>query len=401
MRTALSRPRPRHAVAAGALLVNVFFAGFIFGWPALAKALAEHGFYLDDTCRRDNAFAMVGDGREETCELSQQSSIAFVYMTTTTVFIFSSLPGGIFLDRYGPMASSLISGALISSGFALVASGMERLITVGFGLVGAGSSLAYSTSFKSASLFPQAVRTWIITAINSFFDTAALFALASQRVASSLAAQGYGGEHKLMYDSLATLAAAHFSAWALAWHHIRSESHLTSSAAIGDADGRRGMAATPQAAVMDNRLLVAPEKYWPLSLRPFRSQLRSPQIWLLAAWAAVLQVRASYFLASINGRLSQLGDESGAYMRTLLWISPLSIALGPAFALVIERHGFLRVMYAVTALSAAFIGSLLVPYLPAQLVTFLLYTVVRAGMYPVAIGCAARPHERLRHTAAN
>ena len=108
-----------------------------------------------------------------------------LYTVASTVFVFCLLLGGVMLDRCGAACTSTVAGVAVSSGFAIVACGADHLLALAFALVGAGSSLAYSTTLAAAGLFRQASRTLFIVAVNGLFDLSALVPLALHAVAAS------------------------------------------------------------------------------------------------------------------------------------------------------------------------------------------------------------------------
>ena len=89
-----------------------------------------------------------------------------MYTLASSAFIFSSFPGGLLLDRCGPVLATVISTLLVSSGFIQVAHGSDMMLMLGFALVGSGLSLGYSIALKSAFLFHPSSRTNIIALVN-------------------------------------------------------------------------------------------------------------------------------------------------------------------------------------------------------------------------------------------
>ena len=116
------------------------------------------------------------------CLLEQQTSLAMLYTVASTVFVFSLLLGGVMLDRCGAACTSTVAGVAVSSGFAMVACGDDHLLALAFALVGGGSSLAYSTTLATASLFRPSSRTLFIVTVNGLFDISALVPLALHAV---------------------------------------------------------------------------------------------------------------------------------------------------------------------------------------------------------------------------
>jgi len=360
-------------VVAIALVQSALIAGIIFGWPAFVRILSTSGVFLGDACTASNTTSATN----HQCALSQRSSFAFVYTAASSLFIFSSLPGGMLLDRCGPAFASGIGGVIVTAGFALAAECDDRQVVLAFMLIGAGCSIAYSTSLKTAFLFRPSARTPIIGAVNALFDASALVPLLLHTISQSSRDPTLG--RAFTFYGMSGLSATIFGLWVLSWHSMRSTLRL--SALQHARDGPEG------AGLLEGR----PEKVWPLQYRPFRSQCHSPQLWLLSCWMSIMYLRCSFYLASARASLQALGDgPDETYMSTMLTIQPISIICGPPTAFLLERYGYVRIMYTLSLLSCLGYACALIPSLKLQIATFIVNSMVRAGMYPTAIGYLAK-----------
>jgi len=372
------------------LMQAALFAGIIFGWPAFARMFRAGGAFMDDDCTAAMANATLH--ASHACMLSQRSSFAYVYTAASSLFIFSSLPGGLFLDRFGPACSSLLAGCMATSGFAILAGCADEEIVFAFMLLGVSCSLAYSTALKIAFLFRSSARTPLISAVNGLFDTSALVPLGLHTLSDTL---GDGDPHAgraIVFYGIAAVSAVMFSMWALSWHALRSDSValLGSSERTSEAT-RGGTAACDEREGMQLIRSSRPERVWPLHQRPFRAQCRAPQLWLMSLWMMFLYLRCSFYLSSARASLQALGDgPDESYMSAMLAMQPISIIFGPPTALLLERYGYIHVMYAISALSCLGYVCALIPSLQFQIVTFLVNGMVRASMYPTCIGYLAK-----------
>jgi len=238
--------------------------------------------------------------------------------------------------------------------------------------VGGGSSLAYSTTLATASLFRPSSRTLFIVTVNGLFDISALVPLALHAV-SAAAEPDLTRRRAVIFSGLSALSALSFSLWAVTWRSARS--HTKSVGQIISS--------------VSERFLVVPSRAIPLRFRSLQSQCRSPQLWLLSIWAGSLYLRSSFYIVSARAYLQELGDQDGTYLTVLLMMQPVSILFGPLWAAAIDRNGHVRVMFAISILSLAASTCTLLPSLQFQVVTFALQGAVRAGLYPVAIGYLA------------
>lgn len=242
-----------------------------------------------------------------------------------------------------------------------------------FALVGAGCSLAYSTTLATACLFRQASRTAFIIVANGLFDVSALIPLALHSL-SAVAEPDPANRRQAIFSGLSGLSALSFGLWAVAWHSARAQVRRTRS---------------QMSTHTSERFLVVPKRAIPLRFQTLSSQCRSPQLWLLSIWAGSLYLRSSFYLVSARAYLQALGDYDETYLTILLVMQPVSILFGPLWARGIDRCGYVGVMFAITMLSFCATACALLPSLPFQVVTFALQGAVRAGLYPVAIGYLA------------
>ena len=367
------------------LMQSALFSGIIFGWPAFARMFRAGGAFMDAACMVANVTLDAG----HECLLSQRSSFAYVYTAASSLFIFSSLPGGLLLDRLGPACSSALAGCMVTSGFAFLATCADHQISLAFMLVGVGCSLAYSTSLKIAFLLGSSARTPLIAAVNALFDASALVPLALHILSGSVGGGDPDDGRAVVFYGVAGLSALTFGLWALSWYALHSalltSSERTSQVLTGNTTARDEREA--QELVQSSR----PERLWLLHRRPFRSQCRAPQLWLMSLCMCFLYLRSSFYLSSARASLQALGDgPDESYMSAMLAMQPISIVFGPPTTLLLERHGFITVMYAIVALSCLGYACALVPSLQFQIATFLINGMVRASMYPTCIGYLAK-----------
>lgn len=120
-----------------------------------------------------------------------------------------------------------------------------------------------------------------------------------------------------------------------------------------------------------------------LTTASFPGQVRSVQFALVTLWFSVHQLRANTFMASAAVQLEKMGDTRGVYMSLYTALLPTGPLFSPLFAWLYSRLGLLGLMQAVTAAAALFCGGLLLPYLPLQLLTFVVFVGYNTGIYTV------------------
>ena len=99
---------------------------------------------------------------------------------------------------------------------------------------------------------------------------------------------------------------------------------------------------------------------------------------------ALHQWRANTYLGSVKYMLAFLGDEDEAYMQSFTASLSLAIVFIPLIAASKDKIGLAGSMQGVTALAALHAFLALIPSLPLQLVTFVVFTVTRASIFTVA-----------------
>ena len=96
---------------ATAVIENLFFAGIVFGWASLYPVLVEENFFSEN-CEHLNISANV---TLPPCE-SQKQALAFVFVLSTSLGLFSSVFVGVALDHFGiwSVRTVLINLAVVS-----------------------------------------------------------------------------------------------------------------------------------------------------------------------------------------------------------------------------------------------------------------------------------------------
>lgn len=397
------------------LLVSACFSGIIFGWPAFSQLLESSGA-LQDGC--SGGVDESGGGSAPALCLTQEesdeqvsSSMAFIYTAASSAFIFASFPGGLLLDHMGPGITASLAGLLLSAGFVLVACGADGFLTPAFVLVGMGCSLSYSTAIKTQFLFRQERGNLVNSAVNALFDASALVPLVLQLAFREAPEAHPSHRRQAAFYGLAAFGALLFALWAAAWGsmhssrlRIASSKHVAAQAQTRE--GRQSDAQANEATLEDAQikgvgtqmrcegcLEAEAPPIRPLAASPLATQVRAPQLWLLCIWAAILYLRQSYYLAAARGTLQERGGVDGEgerYVTILVAMAPMSIVIGPMWALAINRVGHVRVMRWLAIASSLGYAGALIPSLPFQVVTFAMLYGVRAGMYPVACSYLAK-----------
>lgn len=121
-----------------------------------------------------------------------------------------------------------------------------------------------------------------------------------------------------------------------------------------------------------------------LSLPWHKHLFRQPFVFI-GIYAPIQVLRVTIFFGGILGTLRQLGDDNDNYFYTnvLFAILPLSFIFIPMIEFCLQRYGMLFSFRFTTVLGYVYSGLLLIPSLPIQIVTFILFCGFRAFLFSV------------------
>ena len=348
--------------------------GLIFGWGPFARILQDEGV--------GNASC---DQREPTpCE-SQTVIFSFVYALASSTLGFGGLPAGLFLDHFGPSNAALLAGGLITAGNLLLAwlpsTAPAASFASPFVLMALGGILTALTAFKSAAVIPAATAA-LLTSVNVFFDISATIPLLPYTLYFS-----FGMSRASIFTPYALYVALLYGAWAVLWRRYDGRLHTSPSAADGP-DSKPELAHSPATA----RPPAPTEAITPMDdpSLSVRDVLPSKQFVCGALWFVLHQFRANLYLGIAPDMLRFLGDADGRYMEALTLTLVAAVPFIPLIAWGCDRLGIAGSMQVVTLLAVVHSVCALVPVLPFQLVTFVVFTLMRAAIFSVGSLYVAR-----------
>ena len=346
-----------------------FCIGLIFGWGPFAKILEAEGVA---------AHMCSMDPHARLCD-AQRIFYSLIYTLASSSLAFGGLPAGLLLDRAGPVVASLVAGGMISAGNLLLAwlpaGGAARSFIAPFMLMGSGGILTALTAFKIAAVFPAAAST-LITAVNAIFDISATVPLGAYYLYERV-----GLSRAQIFTPYALYVAALYAAWAVLWRRFEPMLHATPADPAPAAPNLESAAAS-----VPNAPPSRPEAFTPLDgpQISMRAVLCSKQFLGGCAWFVVHQLRSNLYLGSAAEMLRSYGDMDGRYMEYLTATLAAALPFIPLISSAADRLGVAGSMQAVTLLAAAHAACCLVPSLRFQLLTFLLFTLLRAATFSVA-----------------
>jgi len=120
-----------------------------------------------------------------------------------------------------------------------------------------------------------------------------------------------------------------------------------------------------------------------LSERPFASQLRSFEFFMVLTFASVNLTRANMYIGTNDLLLDHLGDSSNTYKKIFSIVLPCGPLMVPIIEKLDSKLGPVWCLQITCLLAAAYNGVALINSLPAQIAGFVVYTSFRAFLYSV------------------
>jgi len=251
-----------------------------------------------------------------------------------------------------------------SLGIGLLPGSADFLFALPFALIAAGGSLTFFTAMKVAFLLPN-LQTMILTSVNALFDVSAgvpllFYWLHEIGVSKASIFSAYGAYVAVLY----ALWAALFRRQALA--------------APGSASSTDESAEKPA-----KQALTAPDAIAPVDPDcSLHEALTGPKFVVpFVCFYLVHQLRCNLYLGSAKYMLRALGDSDDAYMAIFTIVLSSAALYIPCISGAIDRLSLATSMQAVNGLALVQGLLTLVPSLPSQVVTFLVFTVLRAALY--------------------
>ncbi|KDO24626.1 hypothetical protein SPRG_10158 [Saprolegnia parasitica CBS 223.65] len=323
------------------LVANLLFSGFISGWASTQLFLIDEDQY-HDRCESTTRCA------------AQESQLSLIYGVAQFTTTLSSFPAGLFLDKAGPVATSLVAGVLSATGFALMA--VSDSVTFdgfieGYCLIGVGGTLTLLTSFQ-AGFVHLPWQTLVLAAANCLFDASAVMPSVLYALHTAL-----GASRQTLLLIYAGLALAVYPLLALCWHLHRGNKEVN-----------------------DEKRLLVPS---------WSTQLVSRSFGFLAVFASVHNLQSAIFFGTINRILAVDGDRSLVYTRAFGWVLPVGFLAVPLLHAVVRKYTVLGAMTSTSLLCIAYHVLLLLPSLELQAMTFVVFTTFRGFLYSTVAAFAA------------
>lgn len=384
------------------ILCAALFSGILFGWAPFQLIMINEGLY---SCSNDESGSNGGDPNETTTQggsstptdddvcLSQQTNLNMLFTIATSTFTVSSLFIGMFVDHYGPTLTVIMNGIVVSSSLFLIGfspvkdEGLFILIAL---LLGLGGGITLTGSFPIGFVVDQSHLPIVISAINCFFDASAVIFLFCYLIYVHLKIS-----RLVIFLVFGLIAVGLYTLLAILWYFVEPE-FIERKAVMLKCLPESSLTSPPEA---DE---PSPPSSPSASYSPLNHDASTPAVsissiytkyWIhniptrlfifISLYGAIQVLRVNSFFGTILQHLEYLGDDAHHYLYTQLFIAflPLGFFCLPAIDYIFKKYGFVGSFHVLNFLSIAYSIVLLIPNLPIQVITFLLFVSARALMY--------------------
>eukprot|EP00698_Gefionella_okellyi_P015005 TRINITY_DN419_c0_g1_i2.p1 TRINITY_DN419_c0_g1~~TRINITY_DN419_c0_g1_i2.p1 ORF type:complete len:523 (-),score=110.05 TRINITY_DN419_c0_g1_i2:134-1702(-) len=391
----MARFERRHLLVLVAFLEIFLTAGVLYGWSNLVVAMEAEGQYIE-LCAANSSIPV--NATTECDQRIVRFNLIYSICSSVTAAVF--LPGGAFLDRFGPRLSSML-GTFFTLGGAIlmaIANTQSRdTIMAGMLLFSCGGPLVYGSAFHLSNLFPGN-ESMVIAVINGAFDSSSLLFLVFQLIHSSgvplyMIFFGYCAVPVIMFitgiwlwppksfmpanqsadsdsnaeipsvpleeeDDITGLQAESGTATPLVkMQPLSGRLSLPSEkpASDNDTDSRRAAddnditsdaATTCDIGIQESAATAegataegatADVVVLPLSARSIKEQIISREFWLMVYALSILMLQLNYYMGSVGNQLASKTDDEAAAVMFLRVFGVILPACGVASVPVIGR----------------------------------------------------------------
>ena len=329
----------------------VLFSGTVFGWTALSQILVKENFY-DWLCEAGPP-----------CD-AQTAALNSAFTLASTAYGLSSLPGGLLLDRAGPLVTIIVGGAI--GVLSVVGIACLRLTFHSWHVdlfppflvgVAIGGSLIRFCGYSVGFLFPSHSALLIATASVLFDGSCLVFPLLRVIYIN-------GGGYEATFGGYAALGVVLFLLLPIAWKLNMPEMQRVRA----EAKARQQAGGSIEA-------------------RTIFQQMKSLEFLAILLFSTVQLTHSNLYIGSVNEVNAQIAGKTDTaaqllHVNTIVsFVIPMGFLAVPAITASIRRFGNVGTLQVTNVLGIVLNALQLIPSLWLQVLTVCLFAVFRAFLF--------------------
>ncbi|CAJ1395686.1 unnamed protein product [Effrenium voratum] len=328
----------------------VLFSGTVFGWTALSQILVEENFYdwLCDTAPCD----------------AQTAALDAAFTLASTAYGISALPGGLLLDKAGPLVTIIVGGAIGVLSVAGIACLRFTFHTYHVDLfpvflvgVAVGGSLIRFCGYSVGFLFPSHSALLIATASVLFDGSCLVFPLLR-----AIFSAGVG--YEALFGSYAGFGLVLFILLPIAWKMNMPEMERVRA----EAKARQQAGGS-------------------IETKTILQQMKSLEFLTIFLFSTVQLTHSNLYIGSVNDVNAEIAEKSGstgqlAHVNTIVsFVIPMGFVAVPAITASIRRFGNVGTLQITNVLGILVNLLQMMPSLWLQAITVCLFATFRAYLF--------------------
>jgi len=361
------------SLAVVTLLTDFLFTGWILNWAPMQVMLTHEGYYCD-MCTTQ--ISIILSKTTPTCSCDEQQVGISMLFSAILLSEFTVLPSGILLDYMGPAVFSLVifTTHVVSLVSTIFMSRNTHLLCITFFLMGTSAQACSLLAMRTVYIFetPRAQKRWLV-ACCTVYDSSAICTMIFFNL----------WEVKLIqiediYWTQAILGGVLYGAQFFFWYGLNKVTSKSKDLDIVTEEvpllGNQ-MKSTANEDTLDER-----EKNRGLSLSDI---FLSYKFYFFVLLCAVNIYRIRYFLGLANYTLIYLLD-TGIYLQLLGYCFVLSAVFAPFVDKILSNIQSRPLQLHIVNVSiTSYFLTWLIPSLPVQIITFILFILARLFTFAV------------------
>ncbi|GAB5357038.1 hypothetical protein AAMO2058_000339600 [Amorphochlora amoebiformis] len=379
----------------------ILFTGIVFGWSSIQLLLKEEGQY-EELCASSTSGKASPSNPDVMCE-ARVAQFAVIFEGATMMVSIVALPAGMLLDAYGTRMTLMVAGIFEIAGCSLMAFADSKtfdVFLIAFCALGVGGAFTMFAAFSGAENISDGVQWAYIGACSCLFD------------ASVIVFQVFYGLNVLFGVSRHTLFIAYaiISLLMYASMVFQISSPKRESEVLFENDYYHSARGT-RVQTESNEISLGSKEDNPYdtygsmddqkqdTVRYFTSyydvgvqhlglfeQLRSFEFIYMLICCSIGILRANLFIGMNPLLLDSYGDHEyhdDAYKQLFNYVLACGFVFIPVIGWYAPMAGMTYSLQLTNILGIAAFGMGLIPWLPVQVITFLVFTAFRAFLYSI------------------